>query len=91
VGVRCPLEVVMQRRRATWPVSTADDGAVPQAVSLWQQAVHVPGIYDLEVDTSVLSAEECADVIRQRLEEGPPPSAILRLAAMATGEERAPK
>ena len=91
VGVRCPLEVVMQRRRATWPVETADDGSVPQAVRLWQQAVHVPGIYDLEVDTSVLSSEECADVIRQRLEDGPPPSAILRLAAMATGEERAPK
>src|SRR6266487_2344533 len=32
VGVRCPLEVVMQRRRATWPVGTADDGSVPQAV-----------------------------------------------------------
>ncbi len=82
VGVRCPLEVIMQRRRATWPVGTADDGSVPQAVSLWQQAVHVPGIYDLEVDTSVLSAEECADVIHQRLEEGPPPSAFQHLAAM---------
>jgi hypothetical protein len=32
---------------------------------LWQQAVHVPGIYDLEVDTSVLSPEQCADVIHQ--------------------------
>ncbi len=31
VGVRCPLEVVMQRRRATWPVSTADDGSVPRS------------------------------------------------------------
>lgn len=84
VGVRCPLEVIMQRRRATWPDSTPDDGSVPQPVSLWQQAVHVPGIYDLEVDTSVLSAEECAELIRQRLEEGPPPLAIRRLAAMST-------
>ena len=84
VGVHCPLEVVMQRRRATWP-GTPDDGSVPQPVRLWQQAVHEPGIYDLEVDTSVLSPEECADMIRQRLEKGPPPSAFQRLAAMSTG------
>ena len=55
-----------------------------ERVSLWQQAVHVPGIYDLEVDTSVHSAAECADLIRQRLEAGPPPSAFHCLAAMAT-------
>lgn len=84
VGVRCPLEVIMQRRRATWPANTPDDGSVPEPVSLWQQAVHVPGIYDLEVDTAVFSAAECADLIRQRLVEGPPPSAICRLAAMST-------
>jgi chloramphenicol 3-O phosphotransferase len=85
VGVRCPIEVVMERRLATWHVGYADDGSVPKPVSLWQQAVHVPGIYDLEVDTSVLSSEECAALIRQRLEEGLPPSAFQRLAAMATG------
>src|SRR5919201_414174 len=54
VGVRCPIEVVMQRRRATWGDGDADDDSVPAPVSLWQQAAHVPGIYDLEVDTSVL-------------------------------------
>ncbi len=84
VGVRCPLEVILERRRATWHVGNADSDSVPQAVSLWQQAVHAPGIYDLEVDTSVLSSEECADVIRQRFEKSPPPSAFQRLAAMAT-------
>ena len=81
----------MQRRRATWHVDNANGESVPKAVSLWQQAVHVPGTYDLEVDTSILSSEECADVIRQRLENGPPPSAFQHLAAMATGEERTPK
>jgi len=92
VGVRCPLAVVRDRRRATWGVAdgTAADCAVPEAVRLWQQAVHVPGIYDLEVDTSVLSAEECAAVIRQHLDNGPPPAAFQRLAAMATGAEPAP-
>lgn len=83
VGVRCPIEVVLERRRATW--GNADNSSAPKPVSLWQQAVHMPGIYDLEVDTSVLSPEACADVIRQRLDNGPPPSAFQRLAAMATG------
>jgi len=90
VGVRCPLAVVMDRRRATWGVGTAANGVVPEAVRLWQQAVHVPGSYDLELDTSMLSAEECAAVIHQRLADGPPPTVFQRLAALATGEERAP-
>jgi chloramphenicol 3-O phosphotransferase len=34
----------MERRRATWHVDNTDGGSVPKAVSLWQQAVHVPGI-----------------------------------------------
>lgn len=80
VGVHCPIEVVMQRRRATWHAGHDDDGSIPQAVRLWQQAVHVPGIYDLEVDTSILSSVECAARIQQRLQEGPPPSAFQRLA-----------
>jgi chloramphenicol 3-O phosphotransferase len=89
VGVYCPLEVVMQRRRATWHTGNDDDGAIPQAVRLWQQAVHVPGIYDLEVDTSLLSAEECAALIHQRLKDGPPPSAFQYLATITTRQNRA--
>ena len=84
VGVRCPLAVVMERRRATWGAGAAADGTVPPAVRRWQQAVHEPGIYDLEVDTGALSPEECADLIRQRLDQGPPPAAFQILAAMGT-------
>jgi chloramphenicol 3-O phosphotransferase len=84
VGVRCPVEVVMARRRATWGTDPAD-GSVPAPVRLWQTAVHEPGTYDMEVDTSVLGPDGCADAIRRRLEEGPPPSAFERLAATATG------
>ena len=84
VGVRCPLEVVMERRLATWQADTPDDGSVPAPVIRWQDAVHVPGIYDLEVDTSVLRPEECGELIRQRLDFGHPPTAFLRLAAMTT-------
>ena len=87
VGVRCPVEVVMERRRATWGAA-ADDGTVPMPVRLWQHAVHAPGIYDLEVDTSVLSPAACANAIRQRLNEGRPPSAFEHLAALATVEDR---
>lgn len=86
VGVRCPISVVMERRRATgWQVP--DDGSVPKPVKLWQQAVHEPGIYDLEVDTSVFSPEACADLIRQRLQDGSQPSAFERLAAMAANHD----
>ncbi len=79
VGVRCPIEVIMQRRRDTGWNTGAE---VPPPVRLWQQVVHIPGIYDLEVDTSVLSPEACAAVIRRHLDHGPPASAFRRLAAM---------
>lgn len=81
VGVRCPIEVVMERRRATWPAITPADGSVPEPVLRWQTAVHEPGIYDLEVDTSLLTPEQCARSIRQRIERGPAPDAFRRLAA----------
>jgi len=82
VGVRCPIQVIMQRRRDTgWNAESTADSPVPLPVRLWQREVHIPGIYDLEVDTSSLSPAECAAVIRKRLADGPPPSAFHRLAA----------
>ena len=88
VGVRCPIEVIMQRRRDTgWNADWSADAAVPPPVRLWQQEVHIPGIYDLEIDTSVLSPEACAAVIRQHLEHGPPASAFQRLAALAPSHD----
>jgi len=85
VGVHCPIEIIMERRRtAGWSVGKHPDGApAPPPVRLWQQEVHLPGVYDLEVDTSLLSPEECATMIRQHLEAGPVPSAIQQLAATA--------
>ena len=86
VGVRCPIDVVMERRNAG-QIGREDEYAVgsetepiPRPVALWQEAVHIPGIYDLEVDTSRQSPEECAEAIRRRLDDGPPPSAFRRLA-----------
>jgi chloramphenicol 3-O phosphotransferase len=89
VGVRCPIEAIMARRNAGQAGregeyatgSTAEP--VPLPVRRWQREVHIPGIYDLEVDTSLLSPAECAAAIRRRLNEGPPRSAFQQLAARA--------
>ena len=76
VGVRCPIEVNVERRRDTW----GSDRAVPQLARRWDEAVHSPGLYDLEVDTAQLSPEACAELIRKRLADGPPPTAFSSLA-----------
>ncbi|MFC0189380.1 chloramphenicol phosphotransferase CPT family protein [Fictibacillus aquaticus] len=79
VGVRCSIEEIMERRIATWGAGYEADGAVPKPVQRWQQLVHEPGIYDLKVDTSMLSSKQCADLIRQRLAEGTTGSAFQRI------------
>lgn len=84
VGVRCSIDAVMERRRDTWGDPMPDGGPVPAPVQRWQAAVHSPGIYDLEVDTSTLTAGECAAMIRHHLDDGPPPSATRRLADLST-------
>ena len=83
IGVRCPIEVIMTRRQATWGASYADDGSIPRPVRLFQDLVHAPGIYDLEVDTSVMSPEACAAAIRACVDEGPAPTALQRLAGVS--------
>lgn len=76
IGVRCPIEVIMERRITTWKAGYEDDFKVPKPVALWQKLVHKPGIYDLEVDTSLLSPEECAELIYRRLKDGQSPTAF---------------
>lgn len=84
VGIRCPIEIIMQRRRDTgWNADLPAGAPIPPPVWRWQKEVHIPGIYDLEIDTSTLSPEAGAAAIRKRLDHGPPPSAFQRLAAMA--------
>ena len=62
-------------------VTSGPDGSVPEVVERWERAVHDPGIYDLEVDTSAASPEACAAAILRRLAEGPP-VAFAALAAL---------
>ncbi|MEX2246280.1 MAG: chloramphenicol phosphotransferase [Dehalococcoidia bacterium] len=84
VGVRCPIDEIMRRRNEAGPgrgyAGGTPDQPVPPPVLLWQEEVHKPGIYDLEVDTSLLSPQDCAEAIRRRLADGPPPSAFSQLA-----------
>jgi chloramphenicol 3-O phosphotransferase len=82
VGVRCPIEVIIERRYASTPgkYATAKDAEpIPLPVLRWQQEVHAHK-YDLEVDTSVASPDQCADAILRRLQSGPPPTAFPQLA-----------
>jgi chloramphenicol 3-O phosphotransferase len=73
VGVYCPIEIIMHRRALSGEgayLSGTPDCRVPAPVKLWQSEVHKPGIYDLELDTSLLSAAACAAAIRERLQTG---------------------
>ena len=54
VGVRCPIEVVLERRLATWGKVRDKEGSIPSRMRLFQRAIHEPGIYDVEVETSLL-------------------------------------
>jgi chloramphenicol 3-O phosphotransferase len=80
VGVRCALEVIVERRADTWGEERVGP-AVPDHVRRWESAVHHPGIYDLEVDTSLISPSECASAIADLLASGTEPLALRTLAA----------
>lgn len=73
VGVRCPIDVIMQRRNAGHAgregryLTSSTEGEIPEPVRRWQQAVHDHGIYDLELDTSMLTPVQCAEAIAAKL------------------------
>jgi chloramphenicol 3-O phosphotransferase len=72
VGVRCPLPLLEERERQR------KDRTLGQARAQ-HMVVHAHGLYDLEVDTSLLSPTECAQQIRARLYAGSPPWALKQL------------
>ena len=82
VGIHCPIESIMDRRRESSSASNSPVySTAPLPVQMWQQAVHLPGVYDMELDTSKLTSQACAEAIRRRLDEGPAPTAFERIAA----------
>lgn len=74
VGVRIPLDVVVRRER------DRGDRTLSEA-ALQHPLVHRHAIYDFEIDTSVLSAQQAGAAIRDRITAGPAPSAFRQLAA----------
>ena len=85
VGVRCPVEIVWERRRNTWlrEQEIPNDTPPPYSVHRWNSEVHRPGIYDLEVYTAKMTPEECSEMILWHLKQGPEPTAVKGLAAMS--------
>ncbi len=85
VGVRCPVEIVWERRRSTWlkEQEIPDGTPPPYSVHRWNSEVHRPGIYDLEVDTAKMGPAACGQEILRHLKHGPQPTAFKRLAAMS--------
>lgn len=65
VGVRCPEEVLLERRARTWGEAAADLAAVQR----WEHAVHTRP-YDVEIDTSQVSPAEAAEIVLRALAEG---------------------
>ena len=78
VGVRCPLEVVEQREKERCN-RTLGQARAQYAV------VHGLGVYDVEVDTSKSTPEECAQQIKARVNAGIPPSALKSLKQQIAG------
>lgn len=84
VGVHCPIEEIMRRRNANPQGGFYAAGdTVPPPVQRWQDAVHVPGIYDLVVDTGTMSADDCVAAIAAVLADPPAERAFAKLAAMS--------
>ncbi len=84
VGVRCDVETIMQRRRASAPdayVAASEGEPVPESVMRWQHDVHAYWAYDLDVDTSTHTPAECAAAIQRRLDGQPAPAALARVAS----------
>lgn len=84
VGIDCDLDEIMRRRNADpqGGFYAAGEG-IPDPVRRWQEAVHVPGIYDLVVDTGTTPPEACAQAIAAALANPPEQRAFEKLAAMS--------
>ncbi len=72
VGVRCPMHVVEQREQ------DRADRTLGQARAQ-SHTVHAGKTYDVEVDTALLSPEECAAQVVARIEGGDPPDALWQM------------
>jgi hypothetical protein len=70
IGLHCPLEVLEQREK------DRKDRTLGQAREQFD-VIHKYVVYDLELDTSTLTVEECAEKVIERLKT--PPIAFKKL------------
>jgi chloramphenicol 3-O phosphotransferase len=77
VGVRCPVEELDRREREREGTNPSSGQARRQFHQL--EYLDVPQPYDVVVDTSLMSPEECALRIKERLEANVPTTALRRL------------
>jgi chloramphenicol 3-O phosphotransferase len=86
VGVRCPLEVAEQREKER------DDRNMGTARYQYER-VHAHGLYDVEVDTSTLTVDECVTRITELVKKKPTKTAFReienRFAAKASSISKA--
>lgn len=81
VGVYCPIETIMARRNADPQGRYLHGPGIPAPVQRWQDAVHVPGLYDLSVDTGTLTPQDCVTRIATALANPPAHRVFPKLAA----------
>ncbi len=72
VGVRCPVDVAERRDRERGDRTTGE-------ARVFASAVHAHGAYDVEIDTSAQSPEDCTRRIRDALANGAAGGAFSRL------------
>jgi chloramphenicol 3-O phosphotransferase len=78
IGIQCPLDVLEQREQAR------KDRTLGQARAQFH-VVHRHCLYDLDVDTSLYTPEQCAAQIKAQLESGVPPQAFHRMKIGLSG------
>jgi chloramphenicol 3-O phosphotransferase len=82
VGVRCDVETIMERRRAAGVdvYAFGEPGElVPEEVLRWQNEVHAYWTYDIDVDASTQTPQQCAVAIRSQLDEKQPAEAFTQI------------
>ena len=74
VAVRCPLDVLEERERSR------RNRTLGQARAQFER-VHAACVYDLELDTSLLTPAECAQQVQQLIHSGRNPTAFDKILA----------
>jgi len=86
VGVHAPLDIILERRSAAADadgryVSSSEGEPAPPPVVRWQEATEAPDIHDMQIDTSLVSAADAAEMIAERMLNPPEgPTAFEKLA-----------